>query len=123
MLTLIVVDDQLPVLQALLQCFALEPDISIVGKAASGAEALTLAEKLHPDVVLLDFMMPGTDGIATTLALRQLVPATKVVLLSIHDNIATRTKALQAGASAFVAKHDPAETLLAAVRQAALAPS
>ncbi|MEO8287479.1 MAG: response regulator transcription factor [Chloroflexota bacterium] len=116
MLTILIVDDQPSVLAALEQCFALEPDLSIVGYAADGNEALALAQQLHPDIVLTDIKMPNMNGIAATVALRAVAPEIKVVILTVYDNPATRAQALAAGADAFVAKHDDADVLLAAIR-------
>lgn len=116
MLTLLIVDDQPSVLDALRQCFALEPDLLIVGKAADGEEALKLVKQLHPDIVLTDVKMPIMDGLTATAAMLEAAPDTKIVVLSIYDNQAMRDQAFAAGASAFVGKHDTAEALLAAVR-------
>ncbi len=119
MLTILIVDDQPSVLDALRQCFALEPDIQIVGKARDGASALALAQELHPDIVLTDIKMPNMDGLSATRVLRQIEPKIKVIILSIYDDSSTRAQALSAGAVEFVGKHDPAEALLAAIRRAA----
>ena len=119
MITMLLVDDQPSVLQALRECFALEPNLEIVGEALDGEIALALAEKLHPDIMLTDVAMPNMDGIAATEALRELSPDTRVVILSVHDNKATRVQALAAGAVAFIAKHEPAEALLDAIYRAA----
>lgn len=119
MLTMLIVDDQPAVLEALRQCFALEPDLLIIGKAENGMEALALAQKLHPDVVVTDLKMPTMDGIAATIALREVDPSIKVVILSIYDDRSTRAQALAAGASAFVGKHSSADELLAAIREVA----
>jgi DNA-binding NarL/FixJ family response regulator len=116
---MLLVDDQPSVLQALRECFALEPNLKIVGEALDGEIALVLAEKLHPDIMLTDVAMPNMDGIAATEALRELSPDTRVVILSVHDNKATRVQALAAGAVAFIAKHEPAEALLDAIYRAA----
>jgi len=119
MITMVLVDDQSSVLEALHECFALEPDVSIVGKAQGGAEALELVEKLRPDVVLLDFKMPTMDGIGVAAALQGIAPGTRVVMLTIHDNQSMRARAYAAGVASFVSKHDGTEALLAAVRGAA----
>ncbi|MGA7731863.1 MAG: response regulator transcription factor [Chloroflexia bacterium] len=119
MITMLLVDDQPSVLQALRECFALEPNLQIVGEALDGEIALALAQQLHPDIMLTDVSMPNMDGIAATEALRELSPDTRVVILSVHDNKATRVQALAAGAVAFIAKHEPAEALLEAIYKAA----
>src|SRR4051794_31050191 len=119
MITLLIVDDQPSVLDALRQCFMLEPDLQVVGRASDGQGALALALALQPDIVLADIKMPNMDGLATATALRRIAPQIKVVLLSIYDDSAMRAQALSAGAVEFVGKHDPAETLIAAIRRAA----
>jgi two-component system response regulator DegU len=99
--------------------FGLEPDVEVVGEARDGAEALSLAAALQPDVVVMDVQMPTLDGIAVTRSLRSVAPRSAVVMLSLHDNASTRAEAQAAGAAAFVGKHEPCEALLAAVRRAA----
>ena len=119
MIRLLVVDDQPAVRRGLRVRFHLEPDMQVVGEASSGREALTLAQTLAPDVVLMDIEMPGMDGIEATAALRTIVPQSAVVILSIHTERQTRIRAQAAGAVAFVEKRGTTDTLLAAIRQAA----
>jgi DNA-binding NarL/FixJ family response regulator len=116
---MLLVDDQPSVLQALRECFALEPNLKIVGEALNGEAAVSMARELHPDIMLTDVAMPNMDGITATEALRELSPDTRVVILTVHDNKATRVQALAAGAVAFIAKHEPAEALLDAIYKAA----
>ncbi len=119
MIRLLLVDDQPAVRRGLGMRLVLEPDMLVVGEASTGREALTLAQKLSPDVVLMDVEMPGMDGIETTAALRATASQSAVVMLSIHDDKLTRTRAQAAGAVAFVEKRGTTENLLAAIRQAA----
>jgi len=119
MIRLLLVDDQPAVRRGLGMRLVLEPDMLVVGEASTGREALTLAQKLSPDVVLMDVEMPGMDGIETTAALRAAVSQSVVVMLSIHDDTLTRARAQAAGAVAFVEKRGTTEHLLAAIRQAA----
>ena len=119
MIRLLVVDDQPAVRRGLRVRFHLEPDMQVVGEASTGREALTLAQTLAPDVVLMDIEMPGMDGIEATAALRTIVPQSAVVILSIHSERQTRIRAQAAGAVAFVEKRGTTDTLLAAIRQAA----
>jgi DNA-binding NarL/FixJ family response regulator len=98
---------------------ALEPDLEVIGEAEGGAEAISLTQALLPDVVLMDVEMPGMDGISATAALRSLAPQSAVVILTIHDDAATRARAQEASAVAFVAKHRVEETLLAEIRRVA----
>jgi DNA-binding NarL/FixJ family response regulator len=120
-LRLLLVDDRPSVRRGLRIWLALEPDLEVVGEAADGAEAISLTQALRPDVVLMDIEMPGVDGISATAALRSVVPQSAVVILTLHDDAATRARAQEAGAAAFVAKHLMEETLLAEIRRAAMA--
>ena len=119
MIRLLLVDDQPTVLRGLGMRLRLEPDIQIVGEASTGREALTLAQTLSPDVVLMDVEMPDMDGIETTTVLRATVSGSTVVILSIHGDQPTRARARAAGAVAFVEKRGRTDDLLAAIRRAA----
>src|SRR6266571_1890434 len=100
MIRLLLVDDQPVVRRGLRLRFQLEPDMQVVGEASTGMEALTLAQTLSPDVVLMDIEMPDMDGIETTLALRTAASQSAVVILSIHVDMQTRERAWVAGAVA-----------------------
>jgi DNA-binding NarL/FixJ family response regulator len=117
MIKLLLVDDQPSVRMGLRMRLALEPDVTIVGEAGDGEVALALAQTLHPDVIVMDVHMPRMDGIAATAALRQVAPRIVVVLLSLYDDVATRSRAQEAGALAFVQKQGTMDSLLAAIRQ------
>lgn len=119
MIRVLVVDDQAAVRRNLRVRLEMEPDLQVVGEAGTGGEALLLAQTLTPDVVLMDIAMPGLDGLAATTALRQMVPRSAVVVLSIHDDPQTRAEAEAAGAVAFVEKRGATDRLLAAIRRAA----
>ena len=98
----------------------LEPDLMVIGEAGDGRTALELAMAYSPDVVVLDLEMPGMDGIETTLALCAASAGGAVVILSIHNDAASRARALDAGATAFVEKTGGVEPLLEAIRRAAV---
>jgi len=119
MIKLLLVDDQPIVRQGLRMRLMLEPDITVVGEASSGEQALVLVESLAPDIVLMDVEMPAMDGIATTAAMRTSTSQSAVVMLSIHDDVHTRARARAAGAAAFVEKSGTLEVLLATIRQTA----
>jgi DNA-binding NarL/FixJ family response regulator len=118
MIRVLLVDDQPVVRRGLRVRFQLEPDMQVIGEASTGSDALTLAQILTPDVVLMDIEMPDMDGIEATVALRTVVPQSAVVILSIHTDRQTRMKAQAAGAVAFVEKRGTTDILLAAIRQA-----
>jgi DNA-binding NarL/FixJ family response regulator len=115
----LLVDDQPAVRRGLRLRLGLEPDLWVVGDAQGGQEALELTSALRPHVVVMDVAMPDLDGLTAAGALRSLAPHSRVVILTLHDDLATRRRAESVGVSAFVAKHDPPEVLVAAIRQAA----
>lgn len=118
---LLLVDDRPSVRRALRIWLSLKPNLEVVGEAGGGAEAVSLAQALRPDMVLMDVEMPGMDGISATTALRSVAPQSAVVILTLYDDDATRARAQEAGAAAFVAKHEMEETLLAEIRRVAMA--
>jgi DNA-binding NarL/FixJ family response regulator len=116
---LLIVDDQASVRKGLRMRLEAEPDLLIVGEAADGETALSLAQTSCPNVVLMDVKMPGMDGIAAAERLRVICPSVAVIMLSVYDDAHTRAQAAQAGARAFVPKSVPTDMLLATIRQAA----
>ena len=116
----LLVDDQQAVRRGLRMWLEIEPDVSVVGEAADGEAAVSLAEKLHPDVVLMDVKMPGVDGIEATGKLQTVDPCIAVVILSHYDDTHTRVRARNAGAAAFVAKHRMKPELLVTIRRLTL---
>jgi DNA-binding NarL/FixJ family response regulator len=118
MITLLLVHDEPLVRQGLHMWLERAPDVMVVGEASSGAEAIMLAQALHPDVVLIDLSTSPTDGFLATATLRASVSQSAVVLLSLHDEAPIRTRAYAAGAAAFVGQQEGAQALLDAIRQA-----
>ena len=123
MITVLLVDDQPAVRAGLKMRLALEPDLCVVGEAGNGLEAVSMARKLEPDVVLMDIEMPGIDGIAATSTLRASSPCPAVVMLTLYDSQDMRQRALDAGANAFVGKQDVCEALMGAIRGAVAQPN
>ena len=93
-----------------------EDDMQIVGEAADGIEALTHADSLNPDVVLMDVRMPRMDGIEATERIAKAHPDTKIIILTTFDLDEYAFAGLQAGASAFLLKDVAPEELVTAVR-------
>ena len=119
MIKLLLVEDEPSVRKGLRMRLTAEPDVTIVGEATDGKAALALTRKLHPDVVLMDIEVPRLNWIATTNALRAISPHIAVIMLTLHDDDATRTRAKTAGAAACLTKRGLNDDLLAAIRQAA----
>ena len=116
MIRVILVDDTGEVRRVLRERLDFEPDIEVVGEAQNGQEALDLAARLRPDVIIMDVKMPLTDGITATQALKASWPQSRIVILSLYDDPVTRNRAREAGAKAFIAKQDNELELLAAIR-------
>jgi two-component system, NarL family, response regulator NreC len=118
-LTLVVADDHRVVRQGLCALLKTEPDFRLVGEAADGIEALRLVERLRPNVLVLDLMMPGLGGLETAKQAAKASPGTRTVVLSMHSNEAYVVEALRAGAAAYVLKESGADELIRAIREAA----
>ncbi len=112
---MVLADDHPVVREGLRGMLAAEPDIEVVGEAASGPEAVTLVGRMHPDVVLMDLRMPGGDGVA---AIRHLA-GTTVVVLTTYDSDAEILRAVEAGAAGYLLKDTPRAVLADSVRAAA----
>jgi DNA-binding NarL/FixJ family response regulator len=123
----IVADDHPVVREGLRAMLDAEPDLEVVGEAASGAEAVALAARLRPDVVLMDLRMPGTDGVTATGQIAATGDA-RVLVVTTYDTDADILRAVEAGATGYLLKDSPRDELLRAVRaaargEAALSPS
>ncbi|MGO1318712.1 MAG: response regulator [Galactobacter sp.] len=117
MVTLLLVDDQAMVRGAMGALLDLEEDLTVVGQAASGEEAVTVANELRPDVCLMDIQLPGIDGIEATAEVLKVSPDTKILIVTTFARPGYLRSALEAGASGFVVKDAPAEALADAVRR------
>jgi DNA-binding NarL/FixJ family response regulator len=115
----VVADDQDLVRTGLAMILAAQPDISVVGEAADGLQAVALTRRTAPDVVLMDVRMPGLDGVAATREVVAARPATRVLVLTTFDVDDYVIGALRAGASGFLLKDTPRASLVAAVRAVA----
>jgi two-component system response regulator NreC len=94
-------------------------DIEVVGEAADGQQALDLAEKLSPDVVIMDLVMPGMNGMQATQHLRERHPDIKILILSMYDYDEYIRQTLRAGASGYVLKSAAGDDLMRAIREVA----
>ncbi|MBA3469751.1 MAG: response regulator transcription factor [Herpetosiphonaceae bacterium] len=116
MIRILICDDQEITREGLAMLLALEPDITIVGSARDGADAVALASELRPDLVLMDLKMPGMSGIEATRQICQHVPQAKILILTTYTDDPWVIEAIRAGADGYLLKDSPREDLLSAVR-------
>jgi DNA-binding NarL/FixJ family response regulator len=115
----LLVDDHSVVRKGLRTFLAYDGELEVVGEAADGAEAYSLAQELKPDVVLMDLLMPGMDGITATAAIRRALPETEVLALTSVLEDASVVGAIRAGAIGYLLKDTQADALCQAIKAAA----
>ena len=115
----LVVDDQELVREGLAIILDAQPDIEVVGQAADGQEAVALASRLHPDVVLMDIKMPRLNGIAATREIKRRQPAVQILILTTYSEDELVFEGIRAGASGYLLKDITRAELGEAVRGAA----
>lgn len=103
-LTVLLVDDNATFLATVNKTLGLLPHVQVVGQALNGAQALAMAQQLHPDLMLLDIVMPGMTGLEVAQTMQTCLRAPKVVFLTMHDNDAYRAEAKKLGALGLVGK-------------------
>ena len=118
-ITVLLVDDHRVVRQGVRAFLATQPDISVVGEAESGAEGVQFAGQFVPDVVLMDLIMPGMDGVQATREIKRASPRTQIIVLTSYHDDEHIFPALRAGALSYLLKDIGAEALADAIRQAA----
>jgi two-component system response regulator NreC len=117
--TIVLAEDHHIVRQGLRALLQAEPEFSVVGEAGDGLEAVRLVERIKPDVLVLDLILPGLNGLEVTRQVSQRSPATRVVVLSMHAAEAYVLEALKNGAAGYVLKDASAADLVRAVHEAA----
>jgi len=117
MIRVLIADDHTMFRAGLRALLATEQDIEVIGEAADGEEAVAKSRKLVPDVVVMDILMPGMNGIEATSRLAAECPTTKVLVLSMYDDDEHVQQLLAAGASGFVLKQATSEELVRAIRE------
>ncbi|MEL6308947.1 MAG: response regulator transcription factor [Chloroflexota bacterium] len=118
-ISILIVDDHAIVRDGIRSFLSTQPDILVVGEAASGAEAIEQVREHIPDVVLMDLAMPDTDGVEATARVRAISPRTQVIVLTSHHGDAFIFPAIRAGALSYVLKDIKPIDLLAVIRAAA----
>lgn len=119
MTDILLADDHHIVRQGLRALLESDPHFRLVGEAGDGIEAVRMTERLKPDVLITDVMMPGLNGLEVTRQVTKSVPKTRVIMLSMYANDAYVLEALKNGASGYVLKDSQASDLIQAVREVA----
>jgi DNA-binding NarL/FixJ family response regulator len=115
---ILIVDDHAVVREGLRSFLELQDGLQVAGEAADGAEAIALAAELHPDVILMDLVMPGLDGVSAMRALRHGAPDARVIVLTSFLDEERLLPALQAGAAGYLLKNVAPPELADAIRAA-----
>ncbi len=110
-------DDHTLFRQGVRTLLAAEPDFEIAGEAGNAADAVTLSEQLHPDVVLMDVGMPGMSSFEGTRLIRKNRPETRVLFLSMYDDEDYLSESMELGASGYILKDSPSDQLVTAIRE------
>jgi len=118
-ITIVLGDDHKVILRGLRAVLEAQPGFSVIGEASDGLKVAALAEKLKPDVLVLDLMMPGLSGFDVTRRVTKRLPKTRVVILTMYSSEPHVIEALRSGAMAYVVKDASAEELVSAIREAA----
>ncbi len=116
MIKVIIADDHRVVLQGLGNLLERERGIEVIGQASNGLEAVELAEKLNPDVLVMDLMMPNLNGLEAARLLKKRTPNIKIIILSMHDSEPYIVQALRYGVLGYIPKESSAEELVKAIR-------
>jgi two-component system, NarL family, response regulator NreC len=119
MIKIILADDHQVVRKGLQALLSAEIDFNIVGEAGDGLETVKLAEQLQPDVLVLDLMMSGINGLEVTRQLNKKNSKIGIVILSMHSNEAYVLEALRSGAKAYILKESPPDELIRAIKEVA----
>jgi NarL family two-component system response regulator LiaR len=117
-ISVLVVDDHAVVREGLRSLLELQDGIAVIGEAADGEAAVREAEARHPDVILMDLVMPRLDGVGAMRELRRLLPATRVIVLTSFADDDRLLPAIQAGAAGYLLKNSDPQEVVRAVRAA-----
>jgi DNA-binding NarL/FixJ family response regulator len=116
MIRILLVDDQAIVREGMRSMLSLEPDMTIVGEAETGLEALSKASALRPDIILLDVRMPSMDGLTALGRLKELMPRASVIMVTLYDDPDYLERAVILGAAGYILKDTSRDELVRAVR-------
>ena len=111
----LIVDDHKIVREGLASLLNDQPDIEVIGQAGNGREAISMADRFHPDVIIMDVSMPVMNGDEATRQIKVLMPSIRIVALSMFEDGEIMQKMYQAGAERYVLKTAPSVKLIAAI--------
>jgi DNA-binding NarL/FixJ family response regulator len=114
--TVLIVDDNAFVREALWKLFQREPDLEVCGEAENGREAIDQARRLHPDLIVMDLSMPVMNGLDAARAVKRLLPAVPVIMYSAFEDRVSEQQARMVGISALVSKSENVSVLIAKAR-------
>jgi len=117
MINIVLADDHQVVRKGLKALLCSEPDFNIIGEAENGLETIDLVERVKPDILVLDIMMPGINGLEVARQLNQKSVKTAIVVLSMHSSDAYVLEAFRSGVKAYILKDSPSEDLVYAIRE------
>ena len=118
-LKILIVDDHAIVRDGLAAILKFQKDMTVVGEADDGQSAIQKAQELHPDIILMDLMMPTMNGADATAAIKHILPNTQILLLTSYGTSSDLSRAFKNGATGAITKSLPKEELLAAIRNVA----
>ena len=116
---ILIADDHVLVREGIRALLSLHEDVEVVGEASDGSEAIKLAAKLSPDIILMDISMPGLGGLEATVEIRKTNPEAKILVLSQYDDKEYVSRFLKAGVSGYILKKAVGDDLMTAVRAVA----
>ena len=117
MIRIVIADDHRIVRQGIRVLLKAEPDFLVLAEAEDGLEAMHMVERFHPDVLLLDLILPELNGLEVTRLIRKSIPETRIVILTMHANEAYVLEALESGAQGYVIKDSSSEELVHGIRE------
>jgi DNA-binding NarL/FixJ family response regulator len=113
---ILIADDHAMLREGMRNLLSQERDFEVVGEAANGEEAVGLARELKPDIIIMDIVMPKLNGVEATRQIRQLSPATAVLILTAYSDIRYIVELLEAGACGYLLKDAPGKEVVKAIR-------
>lgn len=116
---ILIADDHVLVREGIRALLSLHEDVEVVGEASDGSEAIKLASKLSPDIILMDISMPGLGGLEATLEIKKANPEAKILVLSQYDDKEYVSRFLKAGVSGYILKKAVGDELMTAIRAVA----